>query len=64
MSTGKETDNQLCSKHNNIEFCIVFIGMCMMQAVVFYEKHEPLFVFKSLTVKGSSCHGFFDEWMV
>lgn len=36
----------------------------MMQAVVFYEKHEPPFVFKSLTVKGSSCHGFFDEWMV
>ena len=31
---------------------------------MFYEKHEPPFVFKSLTVKGSSCHGFFDEWMV
>ena len=25
---------------------------------MFYEKHEPPFVFISLTVKGSSCHGF------
>lgn len=31
---------------------------------MFYEEHEPPFVFKGFTAKGISCNGFFDEWMV